>query len=94
MKEYWMEGSMKAHNNRRYQNNSYSFFEEGVNGFVPSIGSIYDILPISRNKLISSFRTAGAANMQEFHELSVLELQSPRSIIDGKVNNMIQMEIF
>ena len=92
VKEYWMEGSKKAHNNRRYLNNSSSFFEEGVYGFVPSMGSIYEILPVSRNKLISAFRTTGASNMKEFHESAVLELQSPRSINDGKVNNMIQRE--
>lgn len=94
VKEYWMEGSLKAHNSRRYNNNSHSFFEEGVQGFVPSAGSIYDILPVSRNKLIASLRTAGAVNMSDFHRSAVLELQSPRSINDGKVQNMIQMEIF
>ncbi len=94
VKEYWMEGSIKAHNNRRYYHNSKSFFEEGVQGFVPSIGSIYDILPISRNKLVSTFRTAGAANIKDFHKSAVLELQSPGSINDGKVNNMIQIEAF
>ncbi len=94
VKKYWMEGSMKAHNSRRYQNNSRSFFEEGIYGFVPSKGSIYEILPVSRNKLISAFRTAGASNIKEFHESSVLELQSPGSINDGKVNNMIQREMF
>jgi IMP dehydrogenase len=93
VKEYWMEGSTKAHNSRRYQNNSFTFFEEGVQGFVPSAGSIYDILPISRNKLIAAFRTAGAVNMKDFHRSAVLELQSPKSINDGKVNNMIQMEV-
>ncbi len=93
VKEYWMEGSMKARNNHRYHNNSVSFFEEGVQGFVPSAGSIYDILPISRNKLISTLRTAGAANMMDFHNLSILELQSPGSINDGKVHNMIQREV-
>ena len=93
VKEYWMEGSMRARNNRRYQQNLSSFFEEGINGFVSSTGSIYEILPESRNKLISTFRTVGAANMNDFHRLSVLELQSPGSINDGKVNNVIQREV-
>ena len=92
VKEYWMEGSMRAHNGRRYHHNSHSFFEEGVDGFVHSVGSIYDILPVSRNKLISTFRTVGARDINDFHRLAVLELQSQRSIYDGQVNNMIQKE--
>ena len=87
-----MEGSLKAHNTRRYSNNSHTFFEEGVYGFVPSAGSIYDILPASRNKLIATLRTAGAVNMSDFHRSAILEFQSPRSIDDGKVQNMIQMD--
>ena len=94
VKEYWMEGSMKAYNSRRYQNTSHSFFEEGVQGFVPFSGSIYDILPVSKNKLIATLRTAGVSNIKDYHESAVLELQSPRSINDGKVNNMIQREVF
>ncbi len=94
MKEYWMEGSAKAHNSRRYLHTSATFFEEGVQGFVPSAGSIYDILPVSKNKLTSTLRTAGAVNMEEFHNLSVLELQSQGAVNDGKISNMIQSEIF
>ena len=92
VKEYWMEGSMKAHNNRRYHHNSHSFFEEGIEGFVPGAGSVYDVLPISRAKLISAFRTAGASDIKEFHELSVLELQSQRSINDGSIHDMIHRD--
>jgi IMP dehydrogenase len=94
VKEYWMEGSTKGHNNRRYQQGSFSFFEEGVQGFVRSEGSLYDSLPVSKKKLISTFRTAGAVNMKDFQRTSVLELQSPMSIRDSKVHDIFQTDIY
>jgi IMP dehydrogenase len=93
LKEYWMEGSLIGHNYRRYQKNSSSFFEEGVHGFVPSEGSIYDILPVARKRLISTLSTAGVSNMDEFHEWSVIELQSRHAIEDSRVHNMVMRDI-
>jgi IMP dehydrogenase len=94
VKEYWMEGSIRGYNNRRYNHNSFSFFEEGVQGFVPSEGSLYDALPVSKKKLISTFRTAGALNMKDFHMSSVLELQSPMAIKDSKPHNILQIDTY
>jgi IMP dehydrogenase len=94
VKEYWMEGSRRGHNNRRYQHNSFSFFEEGEEGFVSSKGSIYDALPVSKNKLISTFRTIGAVNMKDFHMSSILELQSPMAIKDSEVHDILQIDTY
>lgn len=93
VKEYWMEGSIKGHNDRRYQHSMDNFFEEGVSGFVPLEGSIYDLLPISRKRLVSTFRSIGAASMDDFHRLSVLELQSSMAQFDGRVHGMVQFDI-
>jgi IMP dehydrogenase len=83
VKEYWMEGSLRAHNYRRYSLTGKRFFEEGVNGFVPYVGSIYDFLPVSRRQLEATL------TIDDFHKLAVLELQSPLAQRDGQVHNMI-----
>ncbi|MBU4001265.1 MAG: IMP dehydrogenase, partial [Proteobacteria bacterium] len=70
--------------------NPDTFFEEGVAGFVPFAGSVYEVIPVSRQRLKSTFSTVGAANMGEFHEKAVLELQSMAAFHDGQIHNMIQ----
>ena len=59
VKEYWMEGSMKARNFRRYAQLESIFFEEGITGYVPHMGSIYDKLPVVLQILRSTMATAG-----------------------------------
>ena len=90
VKEYWMEGSKKALNYRRYHQHPDTFFEEGISGFVPYMGSVYDVLPISRQRLKATFNTVGAATMNAFHEKAVLELQSFSAYADGQVHNIIR----
>ena len=90
VKEYWMEGSKKGLNYRRYHQQAETFFEEGISGFVPYMGSVYDVLPISMQRLKSTFSTVGAATMNAFHEKAVLELQSFSAHADGQVHNMIR----
>ncbi len=92
-KEYWMEGSMRGHNLRRYEQTRSTFFEEGIDGFVPYVGSIYDFLPLSRKRLEATFSSTGASTIDEFHKLAVLELQSPLARIDGQVHDMMQANI-
>ena len=90
VKEYWMEGSKKALNYRRYHQNPDTFFEEGISGFVPYMGSVYDVMPVSQQRLKSTFSTTGAATMGEFHEKAVLELQSLSAHADSHVHNIIR----
>lgn len=89
VKEYWMEGSKKALNYRRYHQSPDTFFEEGISGFVPYTGSVYDVIPVSVQRLKSTFSTVGAANMLEFHQKAVLELQSIAACHDGQIHNII-----
>jgi len=89
VKEYWMEGSKKGLNYRRYYQSPETFFEEGISGFVPFMGSVYDVLPVSQQRLKSTFSTVGAENISEFHQKAVLELQSVSAYHDGQVHNMI-----
>ena len=83
-----MEGSLKALNYRRYGQNRETFFEEGVDGFVPHVGSIYDYLPVSRQQLKATLSTVGASNIEDFHELAVLELQSPLAQHDSQIHDI------
>lgn len=88
VKEYWMEGSRKAFNLRRYYQSQSLFFEEGIVGYVPYEGSIFDSIPVARQRLKATLSTAGAADIQELHENAVLELQTVSSSAAGRVHDM------
>lgn len=84
-KEYWMEGSRRAFNNRRYNQTKETFFEEGISGSVTHRGSLYEELPLFTWRLKSTFSTAGAANMEDFHRNTVLETISQGTQADSRV---------
>jgi len=88
-KEYWMEGSRKAFNHRRYSLHSNNFFEEGVAGYVSHIGSLYDHIPGYRNKLKAALSTAGVSTIKELHQKAVLEIMSPGTKLDSEVHSMV-----
>ena len=87
-KEYWMEGSLRAANARRYAQARSSFFEEGIEGWVPYEGSIYDGLPALARALRSAMATAGCGSIEDLHAHAVLEWQSQASLQDGAVRGM------
>jgi IMP dehydrogenase len=87
-KEYWMEGSRRAANGRRYGHTERLFFEEGIEGFVPHEGSIYDGLPKLALQLRSALATAGCVGLHELAERAVVERQSEASLRDAAVRGM------
>jgi IMP dehydrogenase len=91
MKEYWMEGSQRARNHRRYAQLRSMFFEEGIVGQVPHLGSMYDQLPIIVQMLQSAFATAGCRTIDEIHTHAVLERQSPLALQDGQIHSMVPL---
>ena len=93
VKEYWMEGSMRARNYRRYAQLQNIFFEEGITGYVPHMGSIYDKLPVALQILRATLATAGCRTIAELHENGVLEMQSPTALLDSEVHDMVPMNI-
>jgi IMP dehydrogenase len=93
VKEYWMEGSAKARNFRRYAQARDIFFEEGITGYVPHMGSVYDKLPVILQILGATLATSGCRNMDELHEQAVLEKQSPTALGDSQVHDMVAMNI-
>jgi IMP dehydrogenase len=88
VKEYWMEASSKARNLKRYFQSRETFFEEGIGGYVPYQGSLYDAMPIAIQKLRAALSTAGARTIAELHRTAVLERQSEIALQDGQVHDM------
>lgn len=93
VKEYWMEGSMRAFNTRRYTHLKDTFFEEGISGFVPHVGSLYDKLPTVIQMLRATLATAGCRNLADLHQNAVLEMQSPNALMDSQVHDMVPMNV-
>ena len=93
VKEYWMEGSMRAHNMRRYAQTKENFFEEGISGFVPHVGSIFDKLPTVTHMLRATLATAGCRTIDSLHADAVLEMQSPSALMDSKIHDIVPMNV-
>ncbi len=89
LKEYWMEASARAKSYGRYSSTADTFFEEGVEGFVPHIGSIYSNLRETTLKMKSSLSSAGCKDIKELHENAVVELQSAPAGKDADVHGII-----
>jgi IMP dehydrogenase len=89
LKEYWMEASAKARNLGRYDSTDIVWFEEGIEGYVPHIGSIYSNLNETLLKLRAAFSSAGCKDINELHKNAVLELQSQVAIAMGNVHDII-----
>ena len=93
VKEYWMEGSMRAHNMRRYAQTKENFFEEGISGYVPHVGSIHDKLPTIIQMLRATLATAGCRTIDELHENAVLEMQSHTALMDSQIHDIVPTNI-
>ena len=93
VKEYWMEGSMRAFNMRRYSQLKETFFEEGLSGYVPHVGSIFDKLPTIIQMLRATLATAGCRTIDELHTNAVLEMQSSIALLDSQVHDMVPMNV-
>ncbi|MFE5738452.1 IMP dehydrogenase [Streptomyces celluloflavus] len=78
-KEYWGEGSRRARNAARYGQSDGIAFEEGVDGFVPYAGGLYDNVELTRAKLTATMISCGATTLQRFHEEAVMVQVSERS---------------
>ncbi len=89
LKEYWMEASARAKSYGRYSSTAETFFEEGVEGFVPHIGSIYSNLRETILKMKSSLSSAGCRDIEELHQNAVVELQSASAGRDSEVHDII-----
>jgi IMP dehydrogenase len=94
-KPYWGEGSNRARNWQRYSEGKESgglVFEEGIDGYVPVMGSVRDVLYVTLEKLRSTMCNLGSMSLSEFTDKAVLTLVSGQSIVEGGTSNIVQTE--
>ncbi|GAA2517737.1 inosine 5-monophosphate dehydrogenase [Winogradskya humida] len=84
-KEYWGEGSNRARNVTRYDHGGGTklTFEEGVDGYVPYAGSLYDNVDTTIVKLKSTLISCGATTIADFHRDAVLVPVSQQSFLQN-----------
>ena len=84
-KEYWGEGSARARNVSRYEHGGGSklAFEEGVDGYVPWAGSLYDNVDTTIAKIKATLISCGATSLPDFHDRAVLVPVSQQSFLQN-----------
>lgn len=84
-KPYWGEGSNRARNWQRYNGESEMDFkfEEGIDGYVPVVGSLSDVLAVTTAKLKSTMCNSGALTLAEFAKKAVITRVSQQSFEEG-----------
>ena len=90
-KPYWGEGSNRARNWQRYNAESENgfIFEEGIDGYVPVVGSLSDVLSVTIAKLKSTMCNSGALTLEEFKKKAVLTRVSQQSFDEGGTKNVM-----
>jgi IMP dehydrogenase len=82
-KEYWGEGSQRARNAARYGQGTTLIFEEGVDGYIPYAGSLYDNLSVTLAKLTSTMISCGSTTLRQFHDTATLVEVSHQSYLQN-----------
>lgn len=85
-KEYWGEGSDRARNWTRYDQGGTDklHFEEGVDGYVPYAGSLYDSVALTLAKIKATMVSCGSVTLPQFHSSAVLVPISHQSYLQNK----------
>ena len=92
-KPYWGEGTHRAQNWQRYADGMSSrelVFEEGVDAWVPLVGTVADVLKTTLHKLRSAMVNVGADTLSDFRERAVLTLVSEQSVVEAGASNVFQ----
>jgi IMP dehydrogenase len=95
-KPYWGEGSNRARNWQRYQNDidaeNGQKFEEGIDAYVPVLGSVREIMGVTTAKLKSTMCNMGSLTLREFAEKAVLTRISEQSFVEGGTSNVLTLD--
>jgi IMP dehydrogenase len=93
-KPYWGEGSNRARNWQRYalSDETHLKFEEGIDGYVPIVGSVRDALEVTTTKLKATMANAGARSLKEFRENAVLTRISEQTFVEGGTPNVVRLD--
>lgn len=84
-KEYWGEGSERARSWTRYDQSGDNrlVFEEGVDGYVPYAGSLYENVSLTLAKLRATMSSCGSATLRELYENAILVPVSEQSFLQN-----------
>ena len=93
-KPYWGEGSNRARNWQRYAmgDSRDMKFEEGIDAYVPVVGSLSDIMDVTIAKLKSTMCNSGAITLKEFRGNAVLTRVSQQSFTEGGTSNVMRLD--
>ncbi len=92
-KPYWGEGTNRAQNWQRYGDaaeGNEMVFEEGVDAYVPLVGTVGEVLRTTLYKLRSTMVNVGADSLSEFKEQAVLTLVSEQSVVEAGTSTVFQ----
>jgi IMP dehydrogenase len=92
-KPYWGEGTRRAQNWQRYADGMDSrqmLFEEGVDAYVPLVGTVAEVLETTLYKLRSTMVNVGSDSLSEFREQAMLTLVSEQSVVEAGTSNVFQ----
>ena len=95
-KPYWGEGSNRARNWQRYQSEEPSDaggkFEEGIDAYVPVLGSLREVMDVTLAKLRSTMCNMGSLSLREFTDNAVITRISEQSFNEGGTSNVFTFE--
>ncbi|MDR3011677.1 MAG: IMP dehydrogenase [Chitinispirillales bacterium] len=93
-KPYWGEGSNRARNWQRYNSDGESGlkFEEGVDAYVPVVGSVKEVLDVTLSKIRAAMCNMGSLTIREFSNNAVLTRISEQSFIEGGTSNVLSLD--
>jgi len=92
-KPYWGEGTVRAQNWQRYSEGMESrkmMFEEGVDAFVPLVGTVSEALQTTLYKLKSTMMNLGADDLTAFKDQAVITQVSEQSIVEAGTTNVFK----
>lgn len=92
-KPYWGEGTTRAQNWQRYDNAMSSrvmMFEEGVDAYVPLVGSLANVMATTLYKLKSTMVNVGADSLADFKKNAILTLVSEQSVVEAGTSTVFQ----
>jgi IMP dehydrogenase len=92
-KPYWGEGTHRAQNWQRYSdgmNSRKMMFEEGVDAYVPLVGSLSEVLETTLYKVRSTMVNIGVSSLVNFRESAILTRVSEQSVVEAGTSNVFQ----
>jgi IMP dehydrogenase len=94
VKEYWGEGSNRAHNWQRYDMGETELlkFEEGVDSYVPYAGKMKDNIAVTLGKIKATMCSCGATSIKTLQQNARITLVSSTSIVEGGAHDVILKE--